>query len=75
MLSAMRLCREITDEWLLELGGRLSVILGAILIARPPFGEVVSTYDLGTYGIVFGAVLVLLGLRLRGLNPTVLCDE
>ncbi len=75
VLSAIRLRREIADEWLLATGGMLSVILGAILIARPRFGEVVTTYVLGTYGIVFGAVLVLLGLRLRGLNPVVLSEE
>jgi uncharacterized membrane protein HdeD (DUF308 family) len=69
ILSAIRLRREIDDEWLLAIGGVLSVMLGAILIARPHFGQVATTYVLGTYGIVFGAVLVLLGLRLRGLKP------
>lgn len=71
VLSAVRLRREIEDEWLLGIGGVMSVILGAILIARPRFGEVTTTYVLGTYGIVFGVVLVLLGLRLRGLKPEV----
>ena len=75
VLSAIRLRREIADEWLLALGGLLSVVLGAILIARPRFGQVTTTYVLGTYGIVFGGILVLLGLRLRGLKPGVLSDE
>jgi uncharacterized membrane protein HdeD (DUF308 family) len=67
--SAIRLRQEIEDEWLLGLGGVLSVILGAILIARPQFGQVTTTYVLGTYGLIFGAVLILLGLRLRRLRP------
>ena len=75
VLSAIRLRREIADEWLLAMGGLLSVLLGAILIARPRFGQVTTTYVLGTYGIVFGVVLVLLGIRLRGLKPGVLRDE
>ena len=75
VLSAIRLRREIADEWLLATGGMLLVILGAILIARPRFGEVVTTYVLGSYGIALGAVLVLLGLHLRGLNPVVLSEE
>lgn len=69
IVSAVRLRREIADEWLLGLGGVLSVILGAILIARPQFGQVTTTYVLGTYGLIFGVVLVVLGLRLRRLKP------
>ncbi|MBA2596556.1 MAG: DUF308 domain-containing protein [Chloroflexota bacterium] len=67
IISAIRLRQEIADEWLLGIGGALSIILGALLIARPQFGQVTTTYILGTYGIIFGAVLVMLGLRLRGL--------
>ena len=69
IVSAIRLRREIEDEWLLGLGGVLSLILGAILIARPQFGQVTTTYVLGTYGLIFGVVLVMLGLRLRRLRP------
>jgi uncharacterized membrane protein HdeD (DUF308 family) len=54
---------------LLALSGVLSVILGAILILRPQFGQVTTTYVLGTYGLIFGAALVGLGLRLRRLKP------
>jgi uncharacterized membrane protein HdeD (DUF308 family) len=71
-MSAVRLRREIENEWLLGIGGALSVGLGALLIARPEFGQVTTTYVLGTYGIIFGIVLVLLGFRLRGLKPGVL---
>jgi uncharacterized membrane protein HdeD (DUF308 family) len=70
IVSAVRLRREIADEWLLGLGGVLSVILGAILIVRPQFGQVTTTYVLGTYGLIFGVVLVMLGLRLRRFKPT-----
>jgi uncharacterized membrane protein HdeD (DUF308 family) len=69
IVSAVRLRREIEDEWLLGLSGVLSVILGVILIVRPQFGQVTTTYVLGTYGLLFGVVLVVLGLRLRGLKP------
>jgi len=67
--SAIRLRREIKDEWLLGLGGVVSVILGAILIVRPQFGQVTTTYVLGSYGLIFGVVLVMLGLRLREFKP------
>jgi uncharacterized membrane protein HdeD (DUF308 family) len=70
IVSAVRLRREIADEWLLGLGGLLSVILGVILIVRPEFGRVTTTYVVGTYGLAFGVVLVMLGLRLRQFKPT-----
>jgi uncharacterized membrane protein HdeD (DUF308 family) len=68
IVSAVRLRREITDEWLLGLSGILSIILGAVLMWRPQFGQVTTTYVLGTYGLIFGVVLVVLGLRLRRLR-------
>ena len=72
IVAAVRLRREIAEEWLLGLGGLLSIILGAILIVRPQFGQVATTYVLGTYGLIFGVVLVLLGLRLRRFKATLL---
>ena len=68
ILSAIRLRQEIEGEWLLGLGGVLSIIFGLILVARPQFGAVTTTYVLGTYGIIFGLILILLGVRLRGLR-------
>ena len=38
--AAVRLRREIENEWLLGIGGVLSVGLGILLIARPQFGQV-----------------------------------
>lgn len=68
LVAAIRLRQQIEDEWLLGIGGMLSVLLGLILIANPRFGQVTTTYFLGTYGILFGILLVMLGLRLRGLK-------
>jgi uncharacterized membrane protein HdeD (DUF308 family) len=67
--SAIRLRQEIEDELLLGLGGVVSVILGAVLIVRPQFGQVTTTYVLGSYGLIFGVVLIMLGLRLRRFKP------
>ena len=69
IVSAVRLRREIEDEWLLGVGGVLSVFLGTILISRPQFGTVTTSYLLGTYGLVFGVILIVLELRLRRFKP------
>ena len=75
VLAAICLRREIAGEWLLAFGGLLSVVLGTVLIARPQFGQVTTSYVLGTYGIVFGGVLVLLGFRLRRLESGVRANQ
>ena len=63
IVSAVRHRREIANE-----GGSLSIILGAIFNFAPKFRRVTSTYVLGMYGLIFGVVLVVLGLRLRRLS-------
>jgi uncharacterized membrane protein HdeD (DUF308 family) len=67
--AAIRLRQEIAEEWLLGIAGLVSVAIGVLLIARPGFGRVGTTYVVGTYGILFGLLLVLLGLRLRTMAP------
>ena len=46
----------------------MSIIMGAMLISRPQFSRVTTTYVLGTYGLIFRVVLADLGLRLRRLS-------
>ena len=67
VVSAVRPRREIEDEWLLGWSGKLSINPGIILILRPRIGQV-TTFVLGTYRLICGIVLVVLGLRLRPFN-------
>ena len=55
-------------RWLLGLSGLVSVIWGALLYLSPVAGAVVLTWWLGGYALVFGVVLLVLALRLRGLH-------
>lgn len=68
VVMAVRLRKEIDNEWLLALGGVLSVILGIVFFARPGVGVLSLAWLLGVYAVVFGIVLVALGFRLRGLR-------
>jgi uncharacterized membrane protein HdeD (DUF308 family) len=63
--AALALRKEIEGEWLLVLGGLVSVAFGALLIARPGAGALAVLWLIGGYAIAFGALLVLLGLKLR----------
>jgi uncharacterized membrane protein HdeD (DUF308 family) len=63
--AAIRLRREIQGEWLLGLSGLLSVVLGLFLIVQPGAGALALIWVIGIYAIVFGVLLITLGLRLR----------
>ena len=63
--AALALRKEIEGEWLLVLGGLVSVAFGALLIARPGAGALAVLWLIGGYAIAFGALLVLLGFKLR----------
>jgi uncharacterized membrane protein HdeD (DUF308 family) len=63
--TAIRLRREIANEWLLGLGGFLSVVAGIALALLPGVGLLSLTWLIGGYAIVLGSVLVALAVRLR----------
>ena len=52
-------------RWLLVLAGAVSVIFGILLSVYPIAGAVVMAIWIGAYAIVFGAMLLVLGFRLR----------
>jgi uncharacterized membrane protein HdeD (DUF308 family) len=67
IVAAIRLRAEIAEEWLLGIAGVVSVAIGVLLVAQPGFGRVGTIYVVGTYGMLFGLLLVVLGFRVRHL--------
>ena len=63
--GAIRLRKEIDNEWLLIAIGVLSIIFGLILIAQPGIGLVTLLYVIGIYAVVDGILLIMLSFRLR----------
>lgn len=70
VIAAVRLRREIPGEWMLALGGIASVAFGILLVANPGSGALVVVWIIGGYAMLFGVLLVGLGLRLRGMTAT-----
>ncbi|MGD0750941.1 MAG: HdeD family acid-resistance protein [Anaerolineales bacterium] len=68
IVAALGLRKEIQGEWLLAISGIVSLILGVLLLIFPSAGEVTIIWLIGVYAILFGAVLLGLGLRLRRLG-------
>ncbi len=67
ILAAIRLRRHIQGEWLLGALGLISIIFAISLFAAPISGAVVLVSFLAAYGLLFGILLIVLGLRLRRL--------
>jgi uncharacterized membrane protein HdeD (DUF308 family) len=63
--AAIRLRREITNEWMLTLGGFISIVLGVLMFFQPATAGLVITLMIGSYALMFGILLVMLGFRLR----------
>jgi uncharacterized membrane protein HdeD (DUF308 family) len=65
IIGAIQLRKEIDNEWLLILGGILSVLFGLILIVQPGAGALALLFLIAAVAIAYGAVLVSLAFRLR----------
>ena len=65
IVAAIRLRRHIRGEWLLILSGILSVAFGILLVFSPMIGAFVITLWIGAYALLFGIILVALGVRMR----------
>ena len=62
---AIGLRRQLEGEWRLGASGVLSIAFGAILLIRPGSGALAVVWIIGSYAILFGALLISLGLRLH----------
>jgi uncharacterized membrane protein HdeD (DUF308 family) len=72
ILAAIRLRLEIAGEWLLGLGGVLSILLGVLLFLAPRAGLIIWVWMIGFYALFFGVLQIALALRLRRLGSETL---
>ncbi len=64
LVAAFKLHRALANEFLLGLSGVASIVFGVLLIFRPDAGALAVTWLIGAYALVFGALLLALGLRM-----------
>ncbi|KOP25205.1 hypothetical protein AMR41_17520 [Hapalosiphon sp. MRB220] len=70
IIAAVQLRKEIENEWLLAIAGIASVLFGILAAIRPGAGALAILWVIGIYAIVFGVMLLILGLRLRNWNTS-----
>jgi uncharacterized membrane protein HdeD (DUF308 family) len=69
ILTAIRIRKEIENEWMLIVSGVLTLLLGLGIVLMPGLAAVAIVWTLASYAIVFGVLLVVLGFKLKGLKP------
>jgi uncharacterized membrane protein HdeD (DUF308 family) len=65
IIAAIRLRKEIENEGWLILGGLLSVIAGFYLLMSPGSGALAILWLIALYAVVFGILLIVLGLKAK----------
>lgn len=63
--TGIRLRKQINNEWVLIVGGLLSIGFGVLLLLVPVAGAVVVAWWVGSYAFAFGILLSVLAFRLR----------
>ncbi|HEY2732116.1 MAG TPA: HdeD family acid-resistance protein [Polyangia bacterium] len=70
IVAAVRWRKLIAGAWLLGFGGFASVALGVLLVLFPAAGMLTIIWWTGGYAILFGVVMIALGLRLHSWSRT-----
>lgn len=65
IIGAISLRREIDNEWMLILGGALSVLFGVFVLLAPGAGAIALAWLIGIAAILLGVTLCGLAFRLR----------
>src|SRR5262245_22445000 len=69
IVAAVEFRLALLDTWLLGLAGALSIALGLLLAAAPDTGLISLIWLMGGYALVFGALYITAGFRLKRTQP------
>lgn len=65
IVGAVRLRKEIDNEWMLILHGIVTVLFGILLMTAPGAGALAMIWVIGAYAIAAGVILCALAFRLK----------
>jgi uncharacterized membrane protein HdeD (DUF308 family) len=67
LVVAVEMRKSIPNDWLLVLGGIISVLFGVLLIWRPLAGVLTLAYLFGFYALLYGIMLIAVSFRVKSL--------
>ena len=70
VVAAIRLRKEIDNEWAMAAMGVLSILFGVFLLALPGAGLLTIAIIVGVNALLFGVLMLLLAFRLRNRGRT-----
>jgi uncharacterized membrane protein HdeD (DUF308 family) len=65
IIGAIRLRREIADEWLLVIIGLLAIVFGVAIAIFPGAGALALVWLIGVFAVAYGVLQLSLAVRLR----------
>lgn len=65
IVTAIRLRKVVSHEWLLIIAGLASLAFGILVMIMPGAGALALVWWIGSYALAFGVLLVLLAFRMR----------
>ena len=74
IVAAIRLREQIKGELWMGLAGIASILYGVVLFLFPAAGALAIVWLIGGFAIAFGAFLIILGWRLRGIDEMAKVD-
>ncbi|MEU4573257.1 HdeD family acid-resistance protein [Nonomuraea sp. ATR24] len=69
IVDGIQLRKVIDNEWMLIVGGILSVIFGVLLLIWPGAGLLTLAWLIGIFAILYGIAMVALAFRVKNLAP------
>jgi uncharacterized membrane protein HdeD (DUF308 family) len=70
IVAAIRIRQLIEHEWFLALSGVISILFGGMLIFNPDAGARAVVWLIGGYAVLFGVLLIVLGIQFRRITKT-----
>lgn len=67
IVLAVRIRKDIDNEWLLILSGVVAVLLGALMLFAPLAGLILAVVWIGVGALIYGALQIFAALRIRKL--------
>jgi uncharacterized membrane protein HdeD (DUF308 family) len=75
IFAAIELRKVIDHEWAYIISGLLSVAVGVLTVSRPGQSALGWLWVIGTYAVLYGVILLVLGFKMKTLSSDILSSD